>query len=145
MINLKENITNIILPNLKRYLFFIFAMIGYLLYFFIFHHDEPNCIIKRTIGFPCPGCGMSRALYYLVTLQLDKAFLFHPLVFIIPFIAILLLEKGTRIADKLLFSKLFWTVIITLYIGTYIIRMFLYFPNTVPMDYYDHAILKILR
>ena len=38
-----------------------------------------RCPLRYIFGVPCPLCGMSRALYSLVTLDLDKAFYYHAL------------------------------------------------------------------
>lgn len=141
----KDNIKNIIIPNLKNYLVFILVLIIYILYFVVFKHDESNCLIKRMIGFPCPGCGMTRAVYYLLTLRWKQAFYYHPFVFLLPLLIVLFIEKGTSLADMFLYSKRFWFIIFILFIGIYVVRMFLYFPNTIPMDYYDDAYINFLR
>ena len=40
----------------------------------------PECIVFKNIHIYCPGCGATRALYYLVHLKFQKSFLFHPFV-----------------------------------------------------------------
>ena len=42
-----------------------------------------GCPIRRLIGFPCPGCGMSRAAAAMLRLDFAKAFALHPMVFVI--------------------------------------------------------------
>lgn len=128
--------------NFKSYFWFILIISIYLLYFAIYHHGETNCLVKRTIGFPCPGCGMSRASIYFITLQFRKAFYFHPFVFVMPFIFIVVFFKNLKFVRTIFYSKVFWSSIIILFIGIYIIRMILLFPDTVPMDYYENSILK---
>ena len=39
-----------------------------------------QCDIRRISGLPCPGCGGTRAFYYLFTGDLLRSFLFHPAV-----------------------------------------------------------------
>ena len=39
-----------------------------------------QCDIKRISGFPCPGCGGTRAIYYLFKGDFIRSFLFHPAV-----------------------------------------------------------------
>ena len=37
------------------------------------------CVFKRLSGFPCPGCGMTRALMSVLRLDFKTAFAMHPL------------------------------------------------------------------
>ena len=39
-----------------------------------------ECNIRKISGFPCPGCGGTRAFYYLFTGNIWKSFCFHPAV-----------------------------------------------------------------
>lgn len=43
-----------------------------------------GCPIYRLTGIPCPGCGMTRALFRLLFLDFAGAWYYHPLVFVIP-------------------------------------------------------------
>ena len=43
-----------------------------------------GCPIHKLTGLPCPGCGMSRALFSLVRLDFAGAWYYHPLVFFLP-------------------------------------------------------------
>lgn len=40
----------------------------------------PDCMFRRILGIYCPGCGGTRAAYYLVTGHPVKSFFFHPAV-----------------------------------------------------------------
>lgn len=44
-----------------------------------------GCPFRALTGIPCPGCGLSRALFSAVTLDFQSAFFYHPLFFIAPF------------------------------------------------------------
>jgi len=136
---------NIAIKELFKFKYFILFFIVYLAYFFIFHHDETNCLVKLTIGIPCMTCGMSRAFVSLIFLDFKQAFHFHPLIFIVPFIFTVLLFRETKFMGKIYHSKIWWSTILLLFVVVYIIRMFLYFPHTGPMDYYSNPlILRIL-
>ena len=43
-----------------------------------------GCPIYRLTGIPCPGCGMTRALFRLLSLDFAGAWYYHPRVFVIP-------------------------------------------------------------
>ncbi|MBN2605585.1 MAG: DUF2752 domain-containing protein [Bacilli bacterium] len=145
---MKEKIISLILPPIKvisKYKYIFFFIFLYVSYFFIFHYGETNCIIKRTFGIPCPGCGMTRALIYLVSFDFKNAFFYHPLVFMMPFIIIVFLYQDTKLFWNLAHSKIAIGMIIALFIIVYIVRMILYFPDTQPMDYFHNpTILKLL-
>lgn len=47
----------------------------------------PTCLLKMTTGFDCPGCGGTRAFYYLVQADLPAAARHHLVfVFAVPFL-----------------------------------------------------------
>jgi hypothetical protein len=95
-----------------------------------------SCPIFLVIGLPCPGCGMSRALRSLLTLQFAQAFHLNPLSFVIAAFAIYCLfyryVKSKAIPAFLpLFIALF--VLLVLF---YLVRMYLYFPERIPYVYH---------
>ena len=52
-----------------------------------------GCPIHRLTGLPCPGCGMSRALFCLVRLDFAGAWYYHPLAFFLPPAALWLIHR----------------------------------------------------
>lgn len=130
--------------NLWSYRWIIIGILMYYGYFAVFHTHEPYCIIKHTIGIPCPGCGMSRATWFFVTFQWREAFLYHPLVFLMPFVLVILLLRGLPSIQPLYRSKTLWIALLVLFIAVYVIRMLYYFPDTEPLDYYPQSWLYSL-
>lgn len=63
-----------------------------------------TCLFKLTTGFDCPGCGGTRALYYLATLNLPEAARHHLLaVFAAPFLIWMFLAWAVpRVLPRLL-------------------------------------------
>ncbi len=48
----------------------------------------PACIVKKTTGFDCPGCGAQRAIHALLQGRLSEAWHFNALMFILTPVAI---------------------------------------------------------
>ena len=113
----------------KKWLWLILAAACVTLIFFW------GCPIKRITGFPCPGCGMTRAHLSALRLDFKRAFYWHPLWFLaIPMLGVSIFRPGgifkSRRADNIL-----WISLAVLFLGVYILRMVLLFPGTPPMDY----------
>lgn len=67
--------------NSMHILVWIVCIAAALLYFY-------KCPFDYFVGIPCPGCGMTRALFALARLDFAQAFSFHPLVLIPPVFAV---------------------------------------------------------
>ncbi len=132
------------LRSTKEYFWFILFGLAYMVFFLVLNHNGAFCLIKMTIGIPCPGCGMTRAVLSLIMFNFEDAMFYHPLVFLLPLILIVLFFKRLRFVTILYKSQLFWGTLLFLFIGVYIMRMYLYFPDTAPMDYYEHSLLERL-
>ncbi len=130
--------------NMKVYVWFVLFAALYLAFFAIVFPGEPNCLIKRTFGIPCPGCGMSRAAWSLLTFRFQDALFYHPLIVLMPFLAIILLFRNLPRIQPIYRSKWFWGSVVALFFIVYAIRMYLYFPDTAPMDYYNQSLLERL-
>lgn len=98
-----------------------------------------SCIIKNITGLPCPSCGMTRAYLAFFKGDIKTAFFYHPLFFLVPIIFIAAASKKTRN------RKLIFCLLIAVFGAVYIIRMFLYFPHTAPMDYNSKSYLSAVR
>ena len=47
------------------------------------NHDVPSvCMIKNVSGYPCPACGISRSIVYLLHGEVSQAFMTNPLGFL---------------------------------------------------------------
>ncbi len=123
-------------------------LIAFILIFGIFYayvfltNSGTKCFFKSVTGIPCPSCGMTRSFLHVFHGEWGQAFYDHPLFITIPFIigAIVLsyffyehktIRRGTNI---------FLIMMVILFIGVYIYRMFLYFPDTDPLKFYDRGL-----
>lgn len=105
------------------------------------------CLIRKTTGFPCPACGMTRAHIELMKLNFKKAFYYHPL-FILPTIifAIVIFRSKFKIADYIYNNNYITISILIIFIIVYIVRFVLLFPNQEPFTYnYNSDFYKILK
>lgn len=80
-----------------------------------------TCPIKFLTGVSCAGCGMSRAYFSLLHLDVEKAFLFHPL-FLLPVAAVALFLCKKRIR-KIAYDASFFAMAVMV-IAVYLFRMF---------------------
>lgn len=130
----KKDVKDILLPIS---LFFCF----YFIMDFFWHRTCPMVIIT---GFPCPGCGLTRAGILLLKGEWMKAFIMHPFIYpIVIFMGFYVLLKYILKRSLLILNKGLVVLIILMCIF-YIYRMIVFFPNVVPMSYYSGNILKSL-
>ncbi|MDE6408336.1 MAG: DUF2752 domain-containing protein [Anaeroplasmataceae bacterium] len=114
------------------------------LYVFITHaFGWQNCIIKLTIGYPCPGCGMSRAMFALLQFDFVKAFQYNPFVFALPIVGIAIAFQHVSIIKKILNNKWICLALIGMVFIVYILRFVYVYPK-VPMDYYKYNLLSLI-
>lgn len=76
-----------------------FSNVGYGMFFSNF-----VCSVKRAIGLPCPGCGMTRAFVSFFRLDFIRSFLYNPCImlgFILYFIFLIQYTLGYYFTGKL--------------------------------------------
>lgn len=79
-----------------------------------------GCPLRFFTGICCPGCGMSRALWYILKLDFPTAFNMHPLIFIMP-VAVLIYIFREKIPKKLYTALII--AFFSLMAVTYILRL----------------------
>lgn len=78
-----------------------------------------TCPIKFLTGISCAGCGMSRAFIAALRFDFVSAFYFHPLFWlVIPAILLFIFR------NKIPFFRIYFVLIIVIFIVVYLIRMF---------------------
>ncbi|HOO28487.1 MAG TPA: DUF2752 domain-containing protein [Lachnospiraceae bacterium] len=94
-----------------------------------------GCSIKAITGVPCPGCGMTRAFFYLLSGKFALSFQMHPLLLLWLlyglYLAVMRYWYGKR--PKGMLPILF--VLCALMFAVYVYRMAVWFPNQDPMVY----------
>ena len=54
--------------------------------FYVMKRTGVPCVFVYFLGIPCPGCGMTRAMYSLLSLDLVAAWNYNPLIFAKPYV-----------------------------------------------------------
>lgn len=103
------------------------------------------CPIQQIFGIPCPGCGMTTALYYFIQGRFQEAYFFNPAFYLL-LLFCLISGLGWLRNQKFLYSKswqlLFWLFMI-MWIGIWLYRMCTIFPEW-PMIYLEENLLHKL-
>ena len=79
-----------------------------------------SCPIKYITGVSCAGCGMTRAFMSLLKGNINEAFMYHPLFWMVPIFVLIYIYRD-KIPSKIF--KIIVAVYIIVFIVCYIIRM----------------------
>ena len=116
----------------------ILAFAGIFLLFFVIFGDV--CISQVLFGFPCPGCGLTRAGILVLTFRFVEAWQMHPFIyawlFFILYICYNRYIRGTKVK-----------AIVPLLIGItlamfvfYLYRMYRFYPDVEPMTQQSESV-----
>ena len=81
-----------------------------------------ECVYLKYLHIICPGCGMTRALRAVVSLDFVNAFTYHPMVFAMPIVLLYILMDGKVFKKKVIDN----TVLIAICLGfviNYVIKL----------------------
>lgn len=131
----------ILLKFIRKNILIILFLAIFLILTYIF--KIINCPIKFICGYPCPGCGMTRAGFSILRFDFVAAFKYNPLIFIFPVILWIVIFNERPIISKIYKSNVFWIVILIVVVITYVLRLIFVYPN-IPMDYYENNLINII-
>lgn len=123
-----------------------FAILGLSVYFItariLFHAFCPMVIVT---GFPCPGCGLSRAVLFFLTGQFARSFALHPLgIFWLALLLYFMINRyaaGRRITRGFVICA---GIVAAATLLLYLYRMAFVFPGRPPASYTGHNIFEKL-
>ena len=104
----------------------------------IFHAFCPLVILS---GFPCPGCGVSRATLCFMTGRWQSAWQMNPVIFPIALVAAYFCLCRYLLGRKVKGAKTGIAVIFVLLFVVYCLRMYLHFPDRIPYVYVEENVL----
>ena len=118
-----------------------------LLYYALSHLVlHASCPVVLLTGFPCPGCGLTRACILLLSFRFKEAFELNPSAYIFFFLILWLIITRYLCGKEFKITKYLIIAGVILSFVVYIIGMKLYFPNRPPYTYmYDNLTLRLLR
>ena len=130
----------------KRTLIVILLLLSTLVFLIIYkrinniYHIGIPCIFHKITGLYCPGCGMTRAIFSLLNLDIKQAIKYNLLVIIvIPFIIIYIINYAYIWINNLkkdpskIFSKWLWYILLIITILFGIMRNIKYFYWLTPI------------
>jgi len=93
-------------------------------------------------GFPCPGCGMTRALGYVLEGEWVKAFRINPSIYMwIAFGIYFIIQRYVRGKTDKYYLYMIIVIVIVMFV-IYIYGMFNKFPNQVPYTYRKENVMS---
>ena len=134
----------ILLKDIKSARWAIILIIAY--FVFLKNYIYTICPVVLLTGFPCPGCGMTRAAFRLFCFDFLGAWEMHP--FIYPIGALFVMFCFSRYFMNGKYMKCVKWFMILIAIGMvifYIYRMITMFPEASPMTYYYGNYLNRLK
>lgn len=123
---------------LKRLLLCLGAVVaaGGILWCFDIH-----CLVKERLGLPCPLCGTVRGIACLVQGNPVDALYWHPLFWLTPILMAWHLLPPVGFSREKNRNRWIWIGVTALYLGVYVMRMILLFPEAAPMDSNPNGVL----
>lgn len=104
------------------------------------------CPVVLVTGFPCPGCGLTRAAFRVLRLDLPGAYKTHPFIFAVILLAfVFAAERYVYQSRKMNVTKWCAIAVIIGMVIFYVWRMIHMFPDVPPMTYYHRNLLSGLR
>lgn len=128
-----------IVTDVKQYGMAVVVLIAYtVIVNLVFHAFCPVVIF---CGFPCPGCGITRAAVGFMTGRGQQAWQLNPVIYAIAVTTAYFIYRRYLLGTKVVGLKWLITVVFVLLAVVYIVRMYLYFPDRAPYVYTEENML----
>lgn len=128
-----------IVTDVKQYGMAVVVLIAYtVIVNLVFHAFCPVVIF---CGFPCPGCGITRAAVCFMTGRWQQVWQLNPVIYAIAVTTAYFIYRRYLLGTKVVGLKWLITVVFVLLAVVYIVRMYLYFPDRAPYVYMEENML----
>lgn len=119
------------------------AAIAVIILYFLMHHIwNVFCPMILITGFPCPGCGLTRAMLFAMTGQFVRSFNANPIGLLVLAFVIYIFIMRYLLGRKVKGFTIIFSLLIVAAAGIYVYRMYLFFPNKPPMVYTSGNLLE---
>lgn len=118
--------------DIKEYKWLGIVLITY--YLLVEYTFSAFCPLVIITGFPCPGCGITRALLCVFTGQFARAWSINPLIYAVLFTALYAGVQRYLLGRRVKGFYQLLCIVAVLMIVVYIYRMYRYFPHRPPMS-----------
>lgn len=125
--------------DIREYGIAIIAVVIYMIFVnVVFHAFCPLVIVS---GFPCPGCGVTRAAVCLLTGRWRQAWQLNPVIFPIALTAVYFGWNRYLLGRKAMALRGMIVAVFALLLCVYCVRMYLWFPDRAPYVYAEDNVL----
>ena len=93
-----------------------------------------HCLVREWLGLPCPLCGTVRGMACFFQGNPVDALYWHPLFWLTPILMAWHLLPPVGFSGEKGRNRWIWIGVIALYLGVYLMRMLLLFPQSAPMN-----------
>lgn len=132
--NTFKKIINRVVKDVKDYRWAIILLIVYFCGAYIMFGSF--CPMVIATGFPCPGCGLTRAALNIFKGNIRECIYYNPTIFIwVIYIVGVGFERYVLDKTKIRKWQILLAIIAFITVVVYIYRMKLYFPNREPLIY----------
>jgi hypothetical protein len=118
----------------------ILGLSVYQVFFVVILKTGTICFFQSVFGIPCPGCGLTRSLLALCTLDFHAAVGYHPLSPVVVLAALLLVFRKYGAFRTLYESDKTWQLLGVLFCLVWALRMFFLFPTHEPFVFNESSV-----
>lgn len=100
------------------------------------------CPMVLMTGFPCPGCGMTRALGLVAQMRFWEAYRMHPLIYGWIALGMAFCVRRYGMGKEVAVFRTLAGILLGMMVLLYVYRMIRFFPDQEPMTYFSGNLLQ---